>query len=201
MATMAHQPLTDRAAPGQRPEPALTGAWLAMAAIIMVFAALISALTVRRGAGGDWHHLVLPPVLHVSAGILLLSSLTLGSARRGIAAFARGTKTGRTAPLALLSATLLLGAAFLMVQHTAWQQLMWRGLGVAASPNASFFYVLTAAHGLAVLGGMAALMAVSRRFLRGVPGLHRSSLDAISHYWYFTVALWIGLLLLMWVVL
>ena len=172
-----------------------------MAAIVMVFAALISALFVRRGSGGDWRHLVLPPVMYVGAGILLLSSLTLQTARHGIAAYARGEKTRRDAPLALLSATLLLGAAFLTVQYTAWQQLMWRGVGVAASPNASFFYVLTAAHALALLGGMVALLVVGRRFLCGVPSLRRSSLDAVSHYWNFIVILWMGLLLLMWVVL
>ena len=72
---------------------------------------------------------------------------------------------------------------------------------MAASPNASFFYVLTAAHALSVSGGLVALLAVTRRFLFSAPQLRRSSLEATSYYWHFIVVLWIGVLLLMWVVL
>src|SRR2546422_11416433 len=59
-----------------------TGISLGLAAILMFFMALTSAYIVRKGFGGDWQALRLPPILLLNTAVLLLSSLTIEIARR-----------------------------------------------------------------------------------------------------------------------
>ena len=56
-----------------------------------------------------------------------------------------------------LTATAVLGAAFISSQLLAWLELSERGLYFAGNPYAGFFYILTAVHALHVLGGVIAL--------------------------------------------
>jgi cytochrome c oxidase subunit 3 len=72
-----------------------------------------------------------------------------------------------------------------------------QGLYLATNPNSSFFYVLTAIHGLHVLGGLAGLLRVIRKFAQST--LRRSTLAATSYYWHFMGVLWIYLFVLLWV--
>jgi cytochrome c oxidase subunit 3 len=71
-----------------------------------------------------------------------------------------------------------------------------QGLYLATNPNSSFFYLLTAIHGLHVLGGLYGLTYVIRKLNRVV--LRRSTLDSFSYYWHFMGILWVYLLLLLW---
>ena len=64
------------------PPPASTGIWVALAAISMSFAALTSALVVRKGGAMDWRHFTLPPILYLNTLVLLASSVTLEISRR-----------------------------------------------------------------------------------------------------------------------
>ena len=75
-------------------------------------------------------------------------------------------------------------------------QLRSRGLYLASNPNSSFFYVLTGIHALHVTGGLGGLARVIRKLKKSV--LRKSTLDATSHYWHFMGALWMYLLLLLW---
>src|SRR5712692_952123 len=59
-----------------------TAVWLALAAIIMFFMALVSALIVRKGIGGDWRQIALPRILWLNTLVLVASSFTLERARR-----------------------------------------------------------------------------------------------------------------------
>src|SRR6266404_3272856 len=63
--------------------PAETGIWVAVAAISMTFASLISALIVRQGVAPDWLHFQLPRILYLNTAILLASSVTLEISSRG----------------------------------------------------------------------------------------------------------------------
>src|SRR3989441_2503976 len=98
--------------------------------------------------------------------------------------------------LRALYATLLLGLVFVMGQYAAWLDLRSQGLYLATNPSSSFFYVLTAVHGLHVLGGLAGLIYVIRKLRRSV--LRRSTLDAACYYWHFMDILWLYLLWLLW---
>jgi cytochrome c oxidase subunit 3 len=168
-----------------------------MAAIGMSFAAFTSALIVRRGASTDWRHIALPSVLFFSTLMLVVSSFTLEVARRRVAAFMTGVDTRAGIANFWLYLTLGLGLLFVAGQYMAWLQLRAQGLYLATNPNSSFFYVLTAIHGLHVLGGLAGLLRVIRKFARST--LRRSTLAATSYYWHFMGVLWIYLFVLLWV--
>lgn len=178
------------------PPPARTAIWVALAAIGMTFAAFTSALIVRQGSALDWHHLTLPSVLYWNTLVLLASSVTLEVSRRRISAFMGGDKTSSGNPALWLYVTLLLGVVFVVGQYAAWLQLRSEGLYLATNPNSSFFYLLTAVHGLHVLGGLAGMTYVIRKLRRTV--LRRSTLDSFSYYWHFMGILWVYLLGLLW---
>jgi len=178
------------------PPPASTGIWVALAAISMSFAALTSALVVRKGGALDWRHFTLPSVLYLNTVVLLASSVTLEISRRRIAAFMGGPRSQAANPARWLYITLALGLLFVAGQYVAWRQLSAQGLYLATNPSSSFFYVLTAAHALHVLGGLGGLVRVIRKLNTLV--LRRSTLDATSRYWHFMDVLWIYLLLLLW---
>src|ERR1700693_542110 len=99
-----------------------TAIWLALAAIIMFFMALVSALIVRKGIGGDWRPIALPRILWLN---------TLVRARRAF--------SGDDAAQFRLwwSATTALGLAFLAGQYAAWRQLAAAGVYVATNPSSS----------------------------------------------------------------
>jgi cytochrome c oxidase subunit 3 len=108
-----------------------------------------------------------------------------------------GRRNQAANPARWLYITLFLGLLFVAGQYVAWLQLRAQGLYLATNPSSSFFYVLTAAHALHVLGGLGGLTRVIRRFNRSI--LRKSTLDATSHYWHFMDALWVYLLLLLWI--
>ena len=175
-----------------------TGIWVGLAAITMTFVAITSAMVVRQGASMDWRHFALPRVLFLNTIILLASSAALEVARKRVAAFARGMQADRSLPLLWLWLTLGLGLLFVGGQYLAWLQLKAEGWYLATNPSSSFFYLFTAMHGLHVLGGLAGLAVVIRRFSRPVSTLRLSTLSTVSYYWHFMDVLWIYLLLLLW---
>jgi len=178
------------------PPPSSTGIWVVLASISMTFAALTSALIVRQGAAPDWRHLSLPPILYLNTLLLLASSITLEVARRRIGAYMAGPRDHAAPPSRWLYITLCLGLLFVAGQYAAWLQLRAQGLFLATNPNSSFFYVLTAIHALHVSGGLGGLARVIRRLHKSI--LRKSTLDATSRYWHFMDALWVYLLLLLW---
>jgi cytochrome c oxidase subunit 3 len=178
------------------PAPSKTGIWVVIAAITMSFAAFTSALVIRQGAALDWRHLTLPSVLYWNTLVLLASSVTLELSRRRVAVFMGGPRTLDLSPVRWLYITLLLGVVFVAGQYAAWLQLHSQGLYLATNPNSSFFYLLTALHGLHVLGGLGGLAYVIRKLNQVV--LRRSTLDSFSYYWHFMGILWVYLLLLLW---
>jgi cytochrome c oxidase subunit 3 len=178
------------------PPPASTGIWVGLAAITMTFAALTSALVVRQGSSQDWQHIALPPVLYLNSLLLVASGVTLEVSRRRIAAFMGGIRNQAEKPAHWLYITLGLGLLFVAGQSFAWMQLKSQGFGLATNVSYSFFYVLTVAHALHVFGGLGGLIRVIGKLNHSV--LRRSTLDATSRYWHFMGALWLYLLLLLW---
>jgi cytochrome c oxidase subunit 3 len=168
------------------------GMWMGLVAIVMLFAAFTSAMIVRRGASNDWTSIALPRLLYFNTLILLASSVALEISRRALAA-------GNAGLFKLwLYATTILGAAFLGGQLLAWRQLASRGVYLSTNPSSSFFYLLTAAHGLHLLGGVIALCYLLWKAPRLAAGLKKPvAVDVTAIYWHFMDGLWIYLLLLL----
>jgi cytochrome c oxidase subunit 3 len=184
------------------PPPSSTGIWVGLAAITMTFAAFTSALVVRQGNASDWQHFTLPPILYFNSLLIVLSSFTLQRARTQITAFMSSgnlgsTKKNEKPPAQMLYATLGLGLLFVAGQTYAWLQLKSQGFGLATNISYSFFFVLTVIHAVHVLGGLGGLIRVIAKVNQST--LKRSTLSATSLYWHFMGALWLYLLLLLWI--
>jgi cytochrome c oxidase subunit 3 len=183
------------------PPPASTGIWVALAGITMTFAAFTSALIVRQGAASDWRHITLPPVLYLNTLVIIASSITLEISRRRVASFMGGSRDRNSDqaenPARWLYITLFLGLLFVAGQTFAWLQLRSQGFKIATNISYSFFYVLTVAHALHLLGGLGGLVRVIGKLNYSV--LKRSTLDATSRYWHFMGVLWVYLLFLLWI--
>ena len=182
-----------------RATPAQTGVWVGIAAISMSFAAYTSALLVRQSATADWLHFKLPPILFFNTLVVLASSMTLYLARvRRAATSARsdggtGINTSTAAPqLTALYITLLLGLLFLVGQLLAWRDLAEQGLTLATSPSSSFFFLLTALHGIHLLGGLAGLLYVVYH-VRSDRARAQRAYAAATLYWHFMTVLWLNL--------
>ena len=178
------------------PMPASTGIWVGLASIAMTFAAFTSALIVRQGGAPDWQHMTLPRILYFNTLLIVASSVTLELGRREVARFMGGLRSQEASPARWLYVTLLLGLLFVSGQTFAWLQLRSQGFGLSTNVSYSFFYVLTVAHALHLLGGLGGMVRVIGKLNKSV--LRRSTLDATSRYWHFMGALWLYLLLLLW---
>jgi cytochrome c oxidase subunit 3 len=166
--------------------------WMGIAGIVMIFAAFTSALVVRRGLSTDWVPTALPHILFLNTVVLVFSSLTLELSRRSLCA-RRGSEFARW-----LYLTVALGLAFVGGQLEAWKELASRGVYLATNPSSSFFYLLTAAHGIHLLGGIVALLVLGfrARKLAATPK-KRVAVEVTSIYWHFMDGLWIYLLILL----
>jgi cytochrome c oxidase subunit III len=172
---------------------AKVGLGVFLAVVGALFALLISAYVMRMSLA-DWRPAPKPALLWINTGVLMLSSAALLWAR---AAAARGdTERMRAGLLASGGAAL----AFLAGQVWAWQQLTGSGYLLASNPANTFFYLITALHGLHLLGGIVAL---ARNIVRAWSDYDlaklRFSLELCSMYWDFLLLMWLilfGLLLL-----
>lgn len=173
------------------------GMWVALASIAMMFTSLSSAYIVRSGSPArDWVPLAMPRVLFASTALILISSATLEIARRSL----KRSLHDKYKRYVLLTA--LFGAGFIATQLIAWRQLTVQGIYVASHPHSSFFYLLTGAHAVHLLGGLLALMFLwfRSRQQSSEPVLvakRQATADAVTIYWHFMDGLWIYLFLLL----
>jgi cytochrome c oxidase subunit 3 len=198
----------ERAARDATPQQYRIGMWLALSAILMMFAALTSAYVFRSTrAQQEWQTLAVPHMLWVSTLLILLSSATFELARRAV-------QRGRDEVYRnWLLASLLLGLGFLASQLLAWRELVGQGIYLATNPHSSFFYLLTGLHALHLCGGILGLIYLALRARRETAaavatvsgagnrdGKRRASVDAIGLYWHFMDGLWVYLfaLLFLW---
>jgi cytochrome c oxidase subunit 3 len=162
------------------------GVFLAVATSL--FALLISAYHMRM-MGEDWVRLSVPKVLWLNTVVLILASIamqwTRGAAQREQL---DQVKTGMIAAGAF-------SFAFLAGQLWAWQQMVAAGYFVAANPAYSFFFLLTAVHGIHLLGGLWVWARTTRRVMRGgaEPGAIRLSVELCTVYWHYLLAVWVVL--------
>jgi cytochrome c oxidase subunit 3 len=172
------------------------GLWLLIAAIVIMFAGFTSAYIVRSGAE-DWRSIAMPAILWFNSAVLILSSLTIHLSLMSI----RG-KWGQDGKLMLwLSITVLLGMVFLGGQLAAWGQLAKQGVYLRSNPASSFFYLLTAMHGVHLIGGLVFLSYVFARASRHryTPKQHLP-VELCATYWHFLDGLWLYLFVFLFVV-
>jgi cytochrome c oxidase subunit 3 len=183
------------------------GMAIGLIGVIMVFVSLTSAYIVRQGTTTrdpntgietvDWLPITLPTsALVLNTLLLMASSVALEMARRSLkrqyaVAEAVGDSEAQ-APAPWLAISVLLGAGFLAGQLFVWSELRRRGVYLPTNPSSSFFYLLTALHGVHLLGGMIAL-----GYAQATAWFHRSIaqrllvVDVTGIYWHFMALLWL----------
>ena len=170
-----------------RMAPARLGLWVFLAVITSLFSLFLSAYSMRSHHGG-WSHLTLPDVLWVNTVLLVLGSVSMQIARNAVTrGLAQRLKLG-------LVAGGLFTIGFLAGQLIAWGQLRESGHFAQGSPANAFFYLLTAVHGLHLLGGLWVWGRTMTRLLRGVELVElRLSVELCTVYWHYLLLVWIAL--------
>ncbi len=164
--------------------------WVAIATIIMMFAAFTSAYIVRRAAG-NWLEFKLPDIFMVNTAVILLSSVTIQLSYSG---FKQGKEWRYKG---MLVTTLLLGLLFVVLQYKGWEALTAMGATFTVNPSSSFIYVISGLHAAHVLGGIATLIValVHAFVLPYKPTLRRKQrFELVVHYWHFVDILWVYLM-------
>ena len=172
------------------PAPTL-GLRLVLAVVTVLFSLIVIAYGDRM-AVSDWRPLPEPALLWLNTLILAFSSLAWHWAcinvRRGEL---DGVKKG-----------LLAGGgsafAFLLGQYWAWQQLIALGYYAESNPANSFFYLVTAAHGAHLLGGLVAWGRTTAKVWIGEDlARMRLSVELCAVYWHFLLVVWLILFALL----
>ena len=169
------------------PPAAKMALWVFLAVATSLFVLFVSAYAMRLGLA-DWTPLPRPRLLMLNTALLVSASLamewTVHAARR---ADRDNLRRG-------LSASGVLTFGFLAGQLFVWKQLNDAGYFVSSSAATAFFYLLTAVHGLHVLGGLVAWARASARAWRGTdPARTRLGVELCATYWHYLLAVWVVL--------
>jgi cytochrome c oxidase subunit 3 len=168
--------------------PAKIGLGVFLAVVGSLFALFISAYSMRMTMV-DWRTLPVPKLLWFNTGVLVASSVALqwaymAARRNDVDGVIIGLLVGGMSAVIFLAGQLL-----------AWQQLNVAGYFVASNPANSFFYLITAAHGLHLMGGLVALGRTTAKVWRGAEVTRmRLSVELCAIYWHFLLLVWLVLL-------
>lgn len=178
------------------------GLWVFLAMVASLFLIFNSAYLMRMNHGGGgleaWTPVSEPGVLWLNSIALTLASIAMqlatGCAGRSDL---RGVRSYYTAGG-------ILTLVFLGGQLLAWQQLSASGAYDGDNPAYAFFILLTAVHGLHLIGGLVVAARTAARVWRGLDDMSieaaakiRQSVQLTTTYWHFLLIVWFGLFALL----
>ena len=143
-------------------------------------------------AGAPWQPFTDASRLWFNTAILACSSLAmqlgLGGARKGKPNVA----------VIGVSAAVFFAVFFLLAQLDLWQHLQSMGFYINGNPANSYFYLLTAVHGLHLVGGLVVLAnVVFRLWYDSGTGTLSAPLQLCTTYWHFLLGVWLVLFALL----
>lgn len=158
-----------------------------LAVATSVFALFISAYTIRMEEP-DWRPVTEPTLLWANTVILILASIAYHWTRNA----AVENEQDKLKPGIAVSGVLTI--LFLLGQLVAWAQMNAAGYYVDLNPANAFFYLLTAIHGLHMLGGLWVWARSTMRIWTGASADSvRLSIELCTVYWHFLLLVWIVL--------
>ena len=174
------------------------GLWVFLVVVTSLFALFIVGYN-QHSAYASWRPLSEPQLLWANTVFLVLGSLALQRARSSlIQENIEGAKLS-------LSAGGGFTIVFILGQLFAWRELRASGHFMTTNPADGFFYLLTALHGLHLLGGLWVWTNTTARVWRGFElsqtteiAQAKLSVQLCSVYWHYLLLLWFvlfGLLL------
>jgi cytochrome c oxidase subunit 3 len=158
-----------------------------LAVVTVLFMLLILAYGTRMEFE-DWRPAPQLWLLWLNTGMLVLSSFAMQwaliSARRGeIDGIRIGLVAGGASAI-----------AFLVGQILAWRQLNMMGAFDITNPAIAFFFLITALHGLHLLGGLVAWGRTAAKVWSGLAAVDvRLSVELSTIYWHFLLLVWLVL--------
>lgn len=168
--------------------PAKTALWVFLGVASSLFILFVSAYAMRLTVV-DWMPLPRPRLLLLNTLLLVGASAamqwTVHAARRFDLP---NTRRG-------LGVAGLLSLGFVAGQLYVWLQMKAAGFLVATSAATAFFYLLTAVHGLHVLGGLIPWTRASTRVWSAdaAPARVRLAAELCATYWHFLLVVWLVL--------
>jgi cytochrome c oxidase subunit III len=164
--------------------------WVAMASIIMAFAALTSAYLVKMNQA-NWVVYRLPNVFLFSTLVILASSGTMHLALKAY------KKREMLYYRQMISITALLGVLFISLQIAGFYRTHYLGVKLAgpdSTASGSFLLAIAGLHILHVLGGVIALLVqFFRAFNRSKRVYSVVPTEVTATYWHFVDILWLYL--------
>ncbi|MDZ7783491.1 MAG: cytochrome c oxidase subunit 3 [Halioglobus sp.] len=143
-------------------------------------------------AGAPWQPFTNPARLWFNTALLACASLGMHMGLRG----ARGGRVN--ASVVGVSAGVLFTVLFLLAQLDLWNHLQSLGYYINTNPANSYFYVLTAIHGLHLIGGLIVLAnVVFRVWYDDDPRSLAVPLKLCTTYWHFLLGVWLVLFALL----
>jgi len=163
--------------------------WVAIAAIVMMFAGLTSAYIVKSGQA-NWVGVETPRVFWFSTAVILASSITIQASLRAFKQ--RAMSQFRI----LFLSTLILGIVFVTLQWIGFTYLWNHGVRFEGAGAGQFLYIIFGLHGLHVLGGIIALAVIAiRQYFSKIRSYDATPIEVMATYWHFVDLLWVYLLI------
>lgn len=178
------------------------GLWAFLGMVTSLFLIFTGAYVMRMGHGHgelhEWHPVAEPFVLWVNTAMLIAASVAMQIA------YGRASRNDFAGMRRYFSAGGALTVAFLLGQVLAWLELERTGHYDHTNPAFSFFVLLTAVHGLHLVGGLTVLARTAARLWHGLAGASvvevaavRQSVQLCTTYWHYLLLVWLGLFLLL----
>lgn len=167
--------------------PKMFALYLGMGSMIMFFAALSSALFVKRGDFAHWVLVPLPSIFLYSTFVILISSITIQIAKNNL--------VKNKSLFNLFSfITFLLGVLFLWLQLQGWNELNDKHIFLNGNPSGSYIYLISGFHGFHYIGGLLfliLLMFLQYRSKTEVSETRKLHFNLLTQYWHFIGLVWV----------
>ena len=180
-----------------RPDTGLTnpklGIWLFLASEVMLFGSLFSSYALLRSGAPSWPDqsaTLSVPLATLNTLILISSSATM------VLAWASAKVRNFARYRLFMTATLLLGAGFLVVKAIEYGEKFSHGLLPATNNFLGLYFTMTGLHAVHVLAGMvvnAYLLGPGARMARSQPDRFINRVEVAGIYWHFVDVVWIFL--------
>lgn len=143
-------------------------------------------------SGQPWQPFTDPSRLWFNTALLACASIAI---QCGLG----GTRAGKlNVTVAGISAAVFFTILFLVAQFDLWMHLQAMGFYMAGNPATSYFYLLTAVHGLHLVGGLVVLSnVVFRVWYDNNPQSLTAPLQLCTTYWHFLLGVWLVLFALL----
>lgn len=143
-------------------------------------------------AGAPWQPFTDPSRLWFNTALLALSSMAMQLGLFG------AQKDKLNLAIGGISVSVFFCVMFLLAQLDLWAHLNSMGFYISGNPANSYFYLLTAVHGLHMVGGLIVLgNVIFRAWKDNTPSTLSGPLKLCTTYWHYLLGVWLVLFALL----